>query len=429
MASATSSVSKVKVAEKQGRASTKTTEKYYKTEVTTLADGSVKRETFRTDAQGNNAVKINEVTADKNGKITNDTTLSTATDGEKKALNNPDSQLRGSIRQQTKQAGDEARANSTDPGGDKALDKAGGGSGNDAKNPDTGGTQQTRTAPTPTSGGSESAQVTKYPEDMDTQVQDFLKIQMVEYKPRGITPSGGGLGIAPRPNSPGGRSILSTIILPIPGGISDQNNVGWGDDKVDPLMMGAAGLVGQALGEDNDAAAAIKAGLQGNAQETKDAVKGAAIKGITGVNALARAEGAVLNNNLELLFTGPELRKFNFTFNFTPRSESEAQIVLRILRTLKQGMSAKKSDGFLFIKSPHTFFLGYYKGGTNALNPFLNKFKECALTGLSVQYAPAGNYATYPDGAPTQYIVQMAFAELEPVFDDDYGNDFNNIGF
>ena len=429
MASATSSVSKVKVTEKQGRASTKTTEKYYKTEVTTLADGSVKRETFRTDAKGNNAVKINEVTADKNGKITNDTTLSTATDGEKKALNNPNSQLRSTIRQQTKQAGDEAKANSTDPGGDKALDKAGGGSGNDAKNPDTGGTQQTRTTPTPTSGGSESAQVTKYPEDMDTQVQDFLKIQMVEYKPRGITPEGGGLGIAPRPNSPGGRSILSTIILPIPGGISDQNNVGWGDDRVDPLMMGAAGLVGQALGEDNDAAAAIKAGLQGNSQETKDAVKGAAVKGITGVNALARTQGAIFNNNLELLFTGPELRKFNFTFNFTPRSESEAQVVLRILRTLKQGMSAKKSDGFLFIKSPHTFFLGYYKGGTNALNPFLNKFKECALTGLSVQYAPAGNYATYPDGAPTQYIVQMAFAELEPVFDDDYGNDFNNIGF
>ena len=54
MASASSSVAPVKVSEKQGRASQKSVQKYYKTEVTTLSDGSVKRETFRTDAQGNN---------------------------------------------------------------------------------------------------------------------------------------------------------------------------------------------------------------------------------------------------------------------------------------------------------------------------------------------------------------------------------------
>ena len=42
MASASSSVAPVKVSEKQGRASQKSVQKYYKTEVTTLADGSVK---------------------------------------------------------------------------------------------------------------------------------------------------------------------------------------------------------------------------------------------------------------------------------------------------------------------------------------------------------------------------------------------------
>ena len=92
-------------------------------------------------------------------------------------------------------------------------------------------------------------------------------------------------------------------------------------------------------------------------------------------------------------------------------------------------MSAKKANNFLFIKSPHTFFLGYYKGGSQRLHPYLNKFKECALTDLSVQYAPAGNYATFVDGSPTQLQVQMSFSELEPVFDDDYGNDNESIGF
>jgi hypothetical protein len=218
--------------------------------------------------------------------------------------------------------------------------------------------------------------------------------------------------------------------LPIPGGISDQNNVGWGDDKLDPLQVAGAELVQGALeGALGDAAGNVAAGVKQQAEGVKTAVKGAVTKSITGVNALGRIEGAVLNNNLELLFSGAELRKFTFTFNFTPRSASESQSVLQIIRTLKQGMSPKKSDGFLFIKSPHTFFLGYYKGGSQRLNPFLNKFKECALTGLSVQYAPAGNYATYTDGSPTQYTVQMAFSELEPVFDDDYGDGYADVGF
>jgi hypothetical protein len=46
-----------------------------------------------------------------------------------------------------------------------------------------------------------------------------------------------------------------------------------------------------------------------------------------------------------------------------------------------------------------------------------------------VQYSPAGNYATFVDGSPTQYKVTMSFSELEPVFDDDYGDDDKTIGF
>ena len=53
---------------------------------------------------------------------------------------------------------------------------------------------------------------------------------------------------------------------------------------------------------------------------------------------------------------------------------------------------------------------------------------KCALTNLAINYAPA-QYSTYVDGVMTQYQVTMTFKELEPVFDDDYGNDYSNIGF
>ena len=65
MASATSGISKVTT----GTSVRNRRENYYQTQVTTLADGSVKRETYRTDAKGNNQVKISEVTADKDGNM------------------------------------------------------------------------------------------------------------------------------------------------------------------------------------------------------------------------------------------------------------------------------------------------------------------------------------------------------------------------
>ena len=49
---------------------------YYVTDVTTLADGSVKRETYRSDNKGNNKVLVQTVQVDKDGKLTKDEILS-----------------------------------------------------------------------------------------------------------------------------------------------------------------------------------------------------------------------------------------------------------------------------------------------------------------------------------------------------------------
>ncbi len=79
----------------------------------------------------------------------------------------------------------------------------------------------------------------------------------------------------------------------------------------------------------------------------------------------------------------------------------------------------------MFLKSPHTFQLKYkHRGeGSRGEHPYLNKFKECALQGFGVQYTPTGNYSTFDDGVMTQYQMSMTFTELEPIFNDDYGNE------
>ena len=145
MASATSKVAPVKISEKQGRASSKSVQKYYVTDVTTLADGSIIRETYSSDANGNNKQKVQEVRVDKDGKITKDEISPGATAGEKKALKDPNSPLRQSIRTQTKDAGDAVQKNEAEAAaggltsvGKKNQKVVGGDSGNDAENDNDG---------------------------------------------------------------------------------------------------------------------------------------------------------------------------------------------------------------------------------------------------------------------------------------------------
>ena len=361
--------------------------------------------------------------------------------GLKNELNNPDGAIHKNVDANINKAADSAgvpkdiKDNMVDGNGNTANDADDGAD-------DGGGDADTPTAPAKPGSDPQQRlsydQKLKYPIDLgEDGNQDFLKIMMVEYQPRGLNFQGG-LGIPSRANlsttqtadskTVGDRNILSSIFLPIPNGIQDSNGVDWDADRIDVVQALGTDLVGKLIqgGDVAGTAGAAADAVEENTDGVKEAAAAKITESITGVNKLARETGAVLNNNLELLFKGPQLRDFSFTFNMSARSAAEGQTVMKIIRTLKQGMSAKKSDGFLFIKSPHTFFLGYYKG--NELHPYINRFKECALTNLAVNYAPA-QYSTYVDGVMTQYQVTMTFKELEPVFDDDYGNDYENIGF
>jgi hypothetical protein len=96
-------------------------------------------------------------------------------------------------------------------------------------------------------------------------------------------------------------------------------------------------------------------------------------------------------------------------------------------------MAPIRSKSNLFLKSPHTFRLAYKyrgRGSQDRDHPYLNKFKECALQGFNVQYAPQGNYATFDDGVMVSYQISMTLQELEPIFNDEYPRDGDrSIGY
>ena len=140
---------------------------------------------------------------------------------------------------------------------------------------------------------------------------------------------------------------------------------------------------------------------------------------------LARSEGQILNPNMEMLFNGPTIRNFRFSFKMTPRSREEAEQCKLIIRTMKMNMAPKVTSGrggvSLFLNTPNVFQLRYKTGFRN--HPFLHKFKQCFLTDISVNYTGEGVYATYENREPVSMIMDLTFKELEPIYDQDYFND------
>jgi len=271
-----------------------------------------------------------------------------------------------------------------------------------------------------------------------SQGQDFLKFDMMKYEPKEIVGAmeKGSLGLSDRKKD---RKSIGTVILPIPGGIQDQQQVQWGSDSMDAAAIALSDIALTAITEGLGAGVDAVANAAKNASksgEVKTALATAIAGSASGAgNLLTRTTGAIMNPNMELLFNSPSLRSFNFSFTLAPRNKAEAMVVIKIIRFFKQGMSPIRSKSRLFLRSPHTFRLAYKHkvGFTNDKDdhPFLNKFKECALNGFGVNYTPSGQYSTYEDGVMTSYQLTMGFQELEPVYNDDYGNDSfpNEIGF
>lgn len=238
------------------------------------------------------------------------------------------------------------------------------------------------------------------------------------------------------------RLMKYLIELPIPQDLTDSNSITWGDDRVNAVELAGlavaqnamAGGVGETARTSAQAAVtALQTGIEipGLNADTQSAVQaalsGAAI-GALGSNVspqsvISRSTGQILNNNLELLFKGVNLRSFPYSITFSPRSPTEANVVKQIIRRLKASMAPKAGEfngsaQGIFIKSPDVFQLRFLKDDTD--HPFLHAFKLCALTGMSVNYTNAGTYTSYEDGTPVNIRMSLTFKELNPIYHEDY---------
>ena len=274
----------------------------------------------------------------------------------------------------------------------------------------------------------------RYPLTKLSDDADFMRIIMKKYVPGKFQS-----GLKNRA-SERAMETLGSVILPIPPGLSDQNTVSWNQSEMNNLQMqGAAAaqevMRQQALGDlSGKEAQKLLDQLAGG--EASEQIKSYLTGQIPGIDAkagdvLSRSQGQVINPNMEMIFNGPALRSFGYTFRLTARSREESNVIRKIIRFFKQGMSVKQSVGSgIYLDAPNVFDASFQSGYGSNGHPFLYKMKRCALTSFGVNYVPDGTYMTLPNKSMTAYEISLQMQELDPIFDNDYKNDNDeSVGF
>ena len=420
--------------------------RYYNTDVTTLGDGGLKREVYRTDERGENRVLIKTVTVDSQENETTEVS-DNILDDERRALNISGSSLNNALKEQTQQATTIARTNElqataggqTDVGKNNAKILAGNTNDADNDNDNAESKPSNEMGPVASNSGTRTSYGNyRYPIDIAISKQDVIKFDIYEYIPQQFTADGGGGVYASNARrNAGGRKSIGSVILPIPAGIRDEKGAEWGGKSMSAIDIAKADIALTAIMDGVepglDTVGEYANVIKRNPDDAKKGIAAYFAGKAAGVGSqlLTRTTGMIMNPNMELLFGGPQLRTFSFVFFLSPRSKGEATQVKKIIRTFKQSMSPIRSKSNLFLKSPNTYGLTYlHRGEDGGLHKGLNAFKECAMTGFSVDYTPTGNYATYSDGTPVQYQISMTFNELEPIFNDEYDDKSDEyIGF
>jgi len=264
-----------------------------------------------------------------------------------------------------------------------------------------------------------------YPTSLTENKQDYIKFTIIKYEASKLDKKS-----AANLKQKTYTNFLGSIILPIQPSISDSNVVDWGGKELSPVDIGLLSLSSAGMTGSVDQATDILSQLGDTVSKNEDVKKAIILKlkerALNVEGLLSRFGGAIVNPNLELLFQGPTLRPFNFTFRLSPRSEGEATQVRSIIRAFKEAMAPQVSKGGLFLATPRVFNISYHTPGKK-MHPSINRIKTCALQVCNVDYTPDGSYMTFNDvnRTMTSYNLTLQFSELEPVTSKDY---FDNNG-
>jgi len=220
-----------------------------------------------------------------------------------------------------------------------------------------------------------------------------------------------------------------TIALYMPNGMKADYAVSYKNSELGMAGVLAPDLAG--VSNMDQLVSTLKASGTGSAirDTIADALAVGATTKVAGFLSGADVEGAArkilgkaINPALEAIFTGVDLRNFDFNFRFTPRNEDEFRTVDAIIKLFKFHMMPERVPGqnigrhLIF---PSEFDLQFMFGGVeNAWLPFAS---SCVLKNMNVSYGPGGESQflqpiDVPGGKappPSEINISLSFTETE----------------
>lgn len=257
-----------------------------------------------------------------------------------------------------------------------------------------------------------------YPLSLADEAPAYVRLQFYKYK---------------RPNSFSAGNISTPYFaeLPIPDNLSlnfsatfQQRDTG----QLGQLMQGAAGAKAADAAGNVKGGPAARAGaavlsigdstLNADSTQALNSIKTVAERAL--FTELASAEevvgglaeqlaGAIPNPHPTVFFKGMELRTFQWSWKFVPRSQEEAATLAKMLKNIRKYILPAKEDGGAFLQYPHLIQPKII--GQNV--EMYGKFKKSAVTQFSINYTGEGTSAFFVDGNPVSVICSMSFQEIE----------------
>jgi hypothetical protein len=153
----------------------------------------------------------------------------------------------------------------------------------------------------------------------------------------------------------------------------------------------------------------------------------------TGGALFTAATGVVKNPMLEMIYSAPSFRSFQFEFTFYPRDEREALEVQRIIERFRFHQAPELAEGAGgFLIAPSEFDIKFYYAGSQ--NPNIPPIADsCVLSQMDVNYTPNG-FTAYEvpgedkpslgrTGMPVAITMQLQFKETTFLTKADFRDD------
>lgn len=204
-----------------------------------------------------------------------------------------------------------------------------------------------------------------------------------------------------------------SIVLPFPGAWNISESVQWNSTEM--------GVAGRAQDFGNSLA-------EGNKQAVKDQAWDSFTRSVAGAiqsvglpkikDYYEMKSGYSENPYSEVLFRGANNRVIPLQWNLTPRNFKEAVILRNIIHRfrfhqkpeLKYNQADSKNSSFII--APSTFDIHFIDATDGTRITWVPKVATCALTNITVNGTPNGEYSITKDGQFTSVTLELNFLEM-----------------